>query len=160
MEYAEDFRNVIQACGAVASSSNEELSFTFSDIDTCVAEYSGEDGVISLENWEQFLNALGDFGENTQNSYRAVKKACRVKGSDMTADQLSSCWDKYDKDKSEEINVEEFSKFWTKFLKYNDGIYKGLPNFDSMVHFCELSVNDEGAISNDEFSQCFTEKTT
>lgn len=159
MEYAEDFRNFIQACGAEASEVNEDLTFTFGDIDNCAAELAGADGNISVDSWGQFMDKLGDYGENREYSYKSMKKACKVKGSDMTADQFSNCWDKHDKDDSEEINVEEFSKFWKRFMKYNDRVYRGLPDFKSMVHFCELSVNDGGAITNQEFTQCFSDKT-
>jgi len=61
---------------------------------------------------------------------------------------MSSCWDKYDKDNSDSISLEEFSHFWMRYLKYNNDMYRGLPNFDSMVYYCGLYVDENGVISN------------
>jgi len=60
------------------------------DLDGCLANFStAEDGVISTDEWANFVESMGgnsDSDIEVMQSYKSIKRACKIKGKDMSVD--------------------------------------------------------------------------
>jgi len=88
LKFAGDYRNFISSCGNTPVDNDEDLSMSFEQIDSCIASFSSSDGSISVDDWANWLTALGSYGEveSPEQSYRSMRKACKIKSSDMNSD--------------------------------------------------------------------------